>query len=71
MVIIKIMANTKVILKILLPIAFAMEISGFPPTLAAILAAISGRLVPNAIMVAPMTNSEIFKRTATMFTWLT
>ncbi len=55
----KIVPKTSVMLRILLPMTLAMAICGFPSALAAILAAISGRLVPNAISVAPMINSEI------------
>ena len=60
----KIVPSTKVILKILLPMALAKAISGFPLKLAETLAAISGRLVPSAIMVAPITNSDMLKRSA-------
>ena len=64
LVTIKITPKTKVILKMLLPIAFANAISGFPETLADTLAAISGRLVPSAMIVAPITNSDILKCSA-------
>jgi hypothetical protein len=44
-----------------LPITFATAISALPLTDADIETAISGKLVPTAIKVAPITNLEILK----------